>query len=70
MGLGERRTRLHRLSRKLARPPEVMPYFVRRPERPEEPAPGWYMVVARQQQPIYLGYSAIDAELKLREMVG
>lgn len=69
MGLGERKSRLHALARRLPGAPEVMPYYVRRSLSEQEPAPGWYMVPAGLEHPVYLGYGAVDAELSIREQL-
>lgn len=45
-----------------------MPYFLVRPGSREEPAPGWYMIPAGLEHPVYLGHSAVDAEITIREM--
>jgi hypothetical protein len=67
-GQGTRRHRLVRVARELEQAPEVLPYYLHRPGSRSEPAAGWYMIPAGQEFPIYLGYSAVDAEITLLEM--
>jgi hypothetical protein len=67
-GQGTRRHRLVRLARELPDRPDVLPYHLQRPGSRSEPAPGWYMIPAGQEYPVYLGFTAVDAEITLREM--
>lgn len=66
-GLGERQRRLARYAGRLEPEPETAPYYVRAPMGAPEHAPGWYMV--RAGELVYLGYSAIDAETTLRQLL-
>ena len=63
----ERRDRLGKLAQRIgcAEPP----YYLYAPRRPSEPAPGWYWVAAGDRHPSYLGYSSVDAEIKLRALL-
>jgi hypothetical protein len=65
-GLGERGRRLRALTTKLDPAPAVPPYFVQVPDEVETRAIGWYMRQTRDGPPIFLGHSAIAAEVWLR----
>jgi hypothetical protein len=65
-GLGERGTRLRRVARQLDPAPAVPPFYVQVPDEEETRAVGWYMRRERGGEAIYLGHSAIAAELHLR----
>lgn len=64
-GLGERGTRLRRVARQLDPPPAVPPFYVQVPDE-ECRAVGWYVRMERGGEPVYLGHSAIAAEVFLR----
>lgn len=63
-GLGERGSRLRDVARQLEPPPVVPPFYVQTPDR-EMRAIGWYMRMKRGGSPIYLGHSAVTAEVFL-----
>lgn len=63
----ERRDRLRRLARPLR--PAQEPYHLQRPLSAAEPAPGWYWIPRGLEQPVYLGFSAVDAEVTIRRQL-
>lgn len=65
-GLGERGSRLRRVARALEPAPAVPPFYVQTPDERELRAVGWYMRRERGGEAVYLGHSAIAAELWLR----
>lgn len=65
-GLGERGSRLRRIARALEHPPVVPPFYVQVPDD-ERRAVGWYAQWERGGEAVYLGHSAIAAELFLRQ---
>jgi hypothetical protein len=45
-----------------------MPYYLHSPRSDQEPAPGWYVVLADLPAPTYLGANSVDAEIRLRTL--
>jgi len=68
-GLGERGRRLRALTSKLDPAPAVPPFYVQVPDELEIRATGWYMRQTRGGPPIFLGHSAIAAEVWLRRQL-
>lgn len=51
--------------------PHRPPYYLHTPTGPSEPAPGWYIILAADGQPAYLGanvFGAYDTIAKLIEI--
>jgi hypothetical protein len=65
-GLGERGRRLRAVAGKLEPAPAVPPFYVQVPDEEEIRAVGWYMRQTRDGPPIFLGHSAVAAEVWLR----
>lgn len=59
-----KRDRLKRLSASLRPPPEVSPFYVQLPDGETTRSPGWHM--KREGEIVYMGYSAVDAEVWIR----
>jgi len=68
-GLGERGRRLRAVASKLEPTPAVPPFYVQVPDEDEIRATGWYMRRTRDGPPIFLGHSAIAAEVWLRRQL-
>jgi hypothetical protein len=62
-----KRDRLKRLAAGLRPPPDLAPYYVQLPDGQTTRSPGWHM--RRNGEIIYLGYSATDAEIWIREQL-
>lgn len=60
-----KRDRLKRIAARLRPAPEISPFYVQLPDGEETRSPGWYM--RRDGEMIYVGYSALDAELWIRQ---
>lgn len=65
-GLGDRGRRLRAVASKLEPGPAVPPFYVQVPDEEEIRAVGWYMRQTRDGPPIFLGHSAVAAEVWLR----
>jgi hypothetical protein len=48
---------------------DVPPYYLHRPRRVCEPAPGWYWQPAGAAHPRYLGFNHYDAYARLRALL-
>lgn len=68
-GLGERGRRLRSVAGKLKPAPAVPPFYVEVPDEDEIRAIGWYMRQTRDGPAIFLGHSAIAAEVWLRRQI-
>lgn len=68
-GLGERGRRLRSVASRLDSPPAVPPFYVWVPDEAEIRAIGWYMRETPDGPPIYLGHSAIAAEIWMRKQL-
>lgn len=64
-GLGERGSRLREVARRLEPAPAIPPFYVQQPDD-ELRAVGWYLRWERGSEPVYLGHSAIAAEMWIR----
>lgn len=67
-GQGERGQRLRAVAAKLDPAPAV-PFYVQVPEEEEIRAIGWYMRETRDGPPIFLGHSAVAAEIWIRRQL-
>lgn len=48
---------------------DELPYYLHRPRKVAEPAPGWYWRPAGAEHPQYLAYNSWDAYAKLRKLL-
>jgi len=68
-GLGDRGRRLRAVASRLEPAPAVPPFYVHVPDEEEIRAAGWYMRQTRDGPPIFLGHSAVAAEVWLRRQL-